>query len=522
MQDESTTRRVFLKRACAGAAGLSYLATSQGIAAGVLDGTETPTTQQQNRDLAELNTLLRAPVAFFRPTVRGATLHWVPNQPVEARVWAGSAPSQLELVREFTSDQPSAVLLDGFKPDAEVFAQCAFRRKGERHWLSQPVRRFHTARPSGRSFSVALIADSHQYGINERKDTSTVIANLQHTMELVLKDRPDFVVFLGDEAGVKAGPTRRSSMSAQGAQTCWASWRKRFAALTAEVPSYMVLGNHEGEAGFHQCWSSEHSAGYYQRWGTIARKRWYLNPLPGTYREGGEDDGWQGEPDDPATGGADAGNCSPLQNYYAWTWGDALFIVLDVHRYTRVGSTPPERPEHWTLGEAQMKWLEKVLTKSQARWKFVVAHHVVGGYTFGIHGDPDQHMYSYGRGGARYARVGEQTKITELMKKTGAQCFLYGHDHVFADQQAEGIHFVCCGRPSWTNSGWWSSPGWREAYGDVDARNPHDFYAAVGYTRLVVSPREVCVQYVRSGTDSHGFENVTQAVGEVVYETTLS
>src|SRR5690606_40368786 len=52
---------------------------------------------------------------------------------------------------------------------------------------------------------------------------------------------------------------------------------------------------------------------------------------------------------------------SPDEDYYAFTWGDALFVVLNVMSYTEesllldgVGS-----PDAWTLGEAQLRWLER-------------------------------------------------------------------------------------------------------------------------------------------------------------------
>jgi hypothetical protein len=254
----------------------------------------------------------------------------------------------------------------------------------------------------------------------------------------------------------------------------------------------------------------------------VARKRHYLNPLPDTYAEGGENDGWRGDPRSKTTGGADEGNGSPLQNYFAWTWGDALFVVLDVHRYTNIGGTTPRMPSQWTLGPAQLAWLRAVLTASQARWKFVIAHHLVGGYAWSPEGHSRVTGYTYGRGGARYARVGEQALITELMQRTGAQFFLYGHDHVYAHQQAEGIHFVCCGRPTRLSRRWWRNPGWREAYGDVNKRDPHDFYAAIGYTRLTIAPGSVRVEYVRTAEDPGGRENVSTPLGGVVHRFTVA
>jgi hypothetical protein len=339
------------------------------------------------------------------------------------------------------------------------------------------------------------------------------LEKVQAAIDAILADEPDFVVFLGDEAGVHFVHDRLTRRTEGMAASRWRNWRSYFERLVASVPSFMVLGNHEGEAGFYQSFAGVPL----QRRATVARKRHYLNPLPDTYAEGGENEGWRGDQRSKETGGANDGNCSPLQNYFAWTWGDALFVVLDVHRYTNVGGTTPRTPREWTLGPAQLAWLRAVLTTSRARWKFVIAHHLVGGSGWDASGLDLPTVYAYGRGGARYARAGEQDTITELMRQNGAQFFLYGHDHIFAHQQAEDIHFVCCGRPSKLTHRWWQTPGWSEMYGDVERRDPHDFYAAIGYTRLTISPGKVRLDYIRTGEDPGGNENVSTPVGGVVY-----
>ena len=496
MGEYETTRRGFLKLA-----GATALAGAVGEA-----NAQSPTTQPDR--------LLAVPEALFRPTESGCTLHWVPRGTVEARVLAGADPQRLSVVRELSSADAVTVPMEGFGPDADVFLRCEFRRAGESEWRARPVRRVRTKRAAGQSYRVDLIADSHVY---RAAKVAQRVRNLARTSQMVTADRPDFVVFLGDEPGVYSWHDAPGCMSQARAIERWAQWRSAYGPLLAAVPSFMCIGNHEGEGGFHQARSLDGHMMHYQRWGTVARKRHFLNPLPNTYPQGGENDGWVGDPSSPATGGAAEGNRSPLENYFAWTWGDALFVVLDVHRYTNVGGGTPKSVDEWTLGTAQLRWLEGVLESSDARWKIIIAHHLVGGSEWDLRGRSRQTDYVYGRGGARYAWVGEQRRISALMKRTGARLFLYGHDHVFAHQQTEGLHFVCCGRPTFLQPSWWDGPGWREAYGDAAARGPHDFYAAIGYTRLTVSPKQVRVEYVRSGTDERRAENVTQAEGEVVY-----
>ena len=519
MGKRGVTRRTFLKST--GAAALAGLAGASkvGCKPEAPNNSQNQAAQPTPLPSGRLAEILLAPDAVFRPAASGCTVHWVPNGEVEVRVLAGLQQDRLALYRELTSAEPTQVDLRGFPPDSSLYYQCLFRRRGTAEWSHCPVRRVHTTRPPGSSFRVALIADSHLGRLHRYE---SAMQNLQQANSMVLADRPDFTIFLGDEVCTKATvgvrPSAASPLTPGLALEKWRLWRAGFDPLLAEIPSYLVLGNHDGEAGYHQVWGE--TPEYIQRWSTVARKRYFLNPLPDTYPEGGESEGWSGDPASPATGGADEGNCSPLQNYFAWSWGDALFVVLDVHRYTSIGGAPPAVPEEWTLGQAQRRWFERVLTSSQARWKVVMAHHLAGGC--GLPLERGKTVVAYGRGGARYARVGEQERITDIMKRAGAQFFIYGHDHVFAHQQAEGIHFVCGGRPTKLCSSWWTTPGWKEAYGLASARKPHDFYAAIGYSRLDISPDKVVVEYVRSGTDRRKAENVAQGEGEVVYRFSIS
>ena len=97
------------------------------------------------------------------------------------------------------------------------------------------------------------------------------------------------------------------------------------------------------------------------------------------------------------------------EDYYAWTWGDALFIVLDPYWYTmkfpQENSTYPFGGEEnqsgenatkgtrwdWTLGIDQYLWLKNTLATSTATYKFVFIHNVTGG------------IIPYGRGGTEIA-----------------------------------------------------------------------------------------------------------------------
>ncbi len=466
--------------------------------------------------------LLVCTEAIFRPTADGASLHWVASEPIDARVSWGAHPDALEFVQEFECEGPTEFDLHGLAAEPRAYFQLEVRPRGASEYSARPLRSFHTARTEGETYRVALIADSHVYALHTAPGSRE---NLRVAMQRCLEDELDFVVFLGDEAGVHFYNDSVQTINAEAALERWSFWRRTYTPLLEAVPSFMVLGNHEGEAGYYRELQRPKGVLNLQRWGTVARKQYLLNPLPTTYPEGGEDGDFR-ELGAPEVEGPFS-NCSPLQNYYAWTWGDALFVVLDAHRYTEGkpapgGAVTPASEvqvgvEDWTLGADQLAWLEATLEASDAKHKLVFAHHLVGGWGFDLEGlDPDA-IYKYGRGGARYARKGEQAKITSLMNEHGARYFFYGHDHVFAHQSAESVEFVCCGRPSFLQPRWWRAPGWKEAYGNLKSRSAKEFLATIGYTRLTIGPERVVIEYVRTATQPVRGENAGPTPDGVVY-----
>ena len=515
MPSDHPTRREFL--AAAGALGAAAI-TNTGCRQESPPATTSPAPPTTAAAPTNLVELLVAPEALFRPTDGGCTLQWIARVPCEARVLAGAAPDALLEFSTVKSLGPAEVNIVGAAPDSDLFVQCEFRAQQADEWIRQPVRRVHTQRAAGQTFKAILVADTHPYAALNKPGgrENTLAAQLQ-----IIEEQPDFVIFLGDEASMIRNIYRGRAVTPEQALEDWLRWRTLYADMLAQIPSMMVLGNHEGEAGYYQAYENDNGTLFLQRWATIARKQMLLNPGPLTYPEGGENDKWTGDPESPATGGAEQGNCSPLHNYFAWTWGDALFVVLDVHRYTNPGGSTPAAANEWTLGAAQLAWLERTLRSSRARWKIVVSHHLVGGWSWDGGGNTQDTDYFYGRGGGKYARVGEQARITDLMNETRARLFLYGHDHVFAHQPSENVDFVCCGRVSYLNPEWFDRPGWREAYGDAAARDPHDFYAALGYLRLTIAPEKLDLAYVCSGRDGAGGDNVDVSPGEIVYQRTF-
>ena len=118
--------------------------------------------------------------------------------------------------------------------------------------------------------------------------------------------------------------------------------------------------NHEGESG----WQLNGTPNNIAVWATLARKRYFPNPAADAFYSAST-------VAEPFVGTRDS--------FYAFEWGDALFVMLDPFWYTR--TRPNTDRWRWTLGEAQYQWLRRVLEGSTARFKFVFLHHLVGGAT---------------------------------------------------------------------------------------------------------------------------------------------
>jgi hypothetical protein len=319
-----------------------------------------------------------------------------------------------------------------------------------------------TQRKPGDSFTFALITDSHtgydlSFSNQGDPDVTRQIANEVGTAS------PDFMLNLGDmldfhQFGFNVPPPD-SSYTRQ----AYLNYRTLLGDTLGRTPHFATIGNWEGEDGFSTAEEISRSR--------QPRLLYLPGPQPSTYPESGSKD----------------------EDYYAFTWGDALFVVLNVMSYTTTRhllSSNPGLPDDWTLGAPQLNWLTETLSKSSSKWKFLAIHHTVGGAA------GDDANSAYGRGGGQAAYVGEQAKIHELMKKYGVQIFFYGHDHVFADMSVDGIHYTLPGNAGapwmFTSSETGYAQSWQKW----------------GWGRVTVGPSNVNVQFVALG-------------GSVIYEYTL-
>ena len=401
--------------------------------------------------------------------------------------------------------------LKNLEPGSRNSYQICYR--SNRKWYELPERTFRTQREKGVRFSFSIIADSHIF------DTRKYLGNregVNTATDLILNSDDEFVIFAGDETGVtSAYEFERMGLDNDSppkiSRKLWHFWRRTYPGLTHSFPTYFCLGNHDGETGW---------AHHMRPIATVNRKRYFPMPTHETYAEGGENEDFGGEKF------SRYGNCSPLENYYAFSWGDVLFIVLDVCRYSASEAhTRPAKPEDWTLGEGQLNWLRSVLSSTKKKQKFIIAHHVVGGWKYNPSGglkEGSGKPLAYGRGGAVYARIGEQAKIHDLMIEHKVKAFIYGHDHVFSVQETDGIYYICCGKPTEKQAHWMNSNAWATAYPPgLGTPNVIETVYESGFTRITLKGRsKIKVEYIRTLIDEENGSS-TGLIGETISSITL-
>ncbi len=224
-------------------------------------------------------------------------------------------------------------------------------------------------------------------------------------------------------------------------------------------------GNHDGEVGW-----TDGTGGYIENASNLslhARLKYWPAPTNETYSYGG------GE----------------YENYYAFDWGDATFIIIDSYRYNTVA---PPTGEDWVLGTEQMNWLEDTLSTSDRKWKFIFSHHILGGAPL------ESGDYNYGDGGGNWSWTGDQRNINHLMEQYNAQIFFYGHVHRSYHDWANWSDF---GRTNYVNYVVTVCVSWKDGWSYDCADNERKtIYPGAncrrGYTKVDVSPYNVTFSFI--------------------------
>jgi hypothetical protein len=317
---------------------------------------------------------------------------------------------------------------------------------------------FRTARQAGEPFTFAVQADSHLDGNTDGRVYANTIANM-------VSDRSDFLVDLGDTFMTEKYPAYQESAKQYLAQ------RYYFGLAGLTMPVFLALGNHDGEAGWRTQGSADMTA-----WASGMRRKYFPPVAPNAFYRAG-----------PAA-----------SDYYAWTWGDALFIVLDPFTQTRDKPRTDDDGWSWTLGRAQYDWLRATLDASHAPFTFVFIHHLVGGSGREARGGAEASAF-FEWGGANpdrspgFAahRAGWPMPIHDLLLAHHVSAVFHGHDHLYVRQERDGLIYQEVPQPSHARG---DATGSAKEYGYLSGT----VLGSSGHLRVTVSPAGATVDYVKS------------------------
>ncbi|RMF76360.1 MAG: hypothetical protein D6744_12400, partial [Planctomycetota bacterium] len=432
-----------------------------------------------------------------RPTDSSVTITAASLLNLEVFAEYGDQPSSLLQQTPViqTHGAPFSIVLTNLTPNALNYYRLRYRPLGAAQFESGPLCSVHTQRPRGQAFRFTIQSDSHLQNILNRGSQKRIDV-YRRTIQRIAADAPEFHFALGDTFQCE-NDLGRDVVDLEEAVERHVDQRRFLDDVCHSAPFFFALGNHEGEQG----WRLSNDPNDVPVLAARARMALYPQPTPDGFYTGN------------ATPDARAGL---LGNYYAFEWGDALFVVIDPYWFTTVkphnsGPIPGTNDAwDWTLGADQYRWLRQTLEGSDATFKFVFAHQVTGG------------TVPYGRGGASAAQhlpiapgsfewggrdlLGAYTfplerdpnvfvkPVHRLMRDANVSIFFHGHDHVFAREIYQGVVYQECPQPSQSRE----NNGFAEA-GKYDPDAPGTIIKNnTGHLRVSVAPASVRVEYIRT------------------------
>jgi hypothetical protein len=402
-----------------------------------------------------------------RPTDTSITMNVVPAVAMEIYYEVGTASgvyTSKTAIQPAAAGTPIETLMDGLQPNTRYYYRIRYNgAAGVEH-------SFITQRTAGSMFTFDIQGDSHPERVGKQFDATLYT----RTLTGAASDQPDFYMTIGDDFSV-------DTLKNVNLQTVTAQYinQRQWLGLVG-APLFLVNGNHEQAAMANLNGTPDNVA----VWAQTARNAYYPQPAPDTFYTG------DAEPVE---------FIGQLCDYYAFTWGDALFVVIDPYWHStqtvdnQFGAGQGQKPQRdlWniTLGDVQYQWFKQTLEASTAKYKFVFTHHILGTGRGGIE---LANTYEWGdAAGLAAHRPGWDKTIYQLMVENGVTIFFQGHDHLFVRQELDGVIYQTLPTPADPNY----------ALDNAQFYKSGDLLPASGRVRVTVSPSGVTVEYIRSYLD---------------------
>lgn len=366
----------------------------------------------------------------------------------------------------YSAGMPKEIVLESLMADKQYFYQFVYCDKNKPEYKKSEEYSFHTQRASGSAFKFAVQADPHNQDSNANFELYKV------TSQNIKKENPDFLIDLGDSF-----MTEKIAETKEDAEQAYIDMRYYYGLTCSSIPLFLVNGNHDGEIGWKN--TGENSIAV---WSNIFRKKYYPCPSSDNFPNGSK-------------------SAIPYTNhysgnYYAWEWGDALFLVIDPYWNTEKNPRSMKDNWQWTLGKEQYDWFAHTLQKSTAKFKFVFSHQLVGGFESGRSGAEAAKYYEWGGfdTNGKYAfnekRPGWGKPIHQLMIENKVNIFFHGHDHFYAKQDLDGVVYQLVPQPDQLNN-------------RINQKNEYGYKEGIfkpssGHLLIDISSTKITVSYIRS------------------------
>lgn len=389
-------------------------------------------------------------VILGRPTSTSIAVSFLPSESLSFYIEYGTSRASFlkkTPVTKASSDTPSVIDISGLKASTKHYYRIRTKRDSETKFATGKTNSFSTAKVTGSTFSFSVQGDTHP----ERAGKMFNADLYSVTMANVLAQQPDFHILLGDDFSIDPligkGQANQSSV-----ENIYRTHRNWLSIAGANVPIYLVNGNHEQAAGYLLDGTNTNPAVLAGN----ARLKYYPLPAPDLFYTGDS---------------TEIPNVGLARDYYAWTWGDALFISLDPYWHSKLpvdnvagvsadttdkggkGGGSGKTSNLWDIGigDEQYAWLKKTLETSKAKYKFVFSHHVLGtgrgavevstNYEWG--GNDPKKISTFAK-----ERPNWELPIHDLMVKNGVSIFFQGHDHIFVTQERDGLIYQSMPNPA--------------------------------------------------------------------------
>ncbi len=443
-----------------------------------------------------------------KPTDSSITINIVPATTIQYHYQYGTSPGVYDRQTDnytATGGAPSEITISGLSPNTQYYYRMRYHAPGDGmgDWVERSEHSFWTQRVKGSTFTFTVTSDSHaQFNTNH-----------QQSMTNIYNEHPDFNIDLGDTFMVD-NTTSQSAVNNK-----YLAYREPLYMdkIGSSVPIFVMPGNHEEEEG----WNLDDTPFSIALGSILARKLYFPTPITDGFYSGNND----------LLDAIDAEIYGDQfrEDYYAWTWGDALFVVIDPFQYTmNLPYAPGSAGEgtndiqdgdqwSWTLGAEQFNWFKQTLENSDAKYKFVFSHQMLGGIpNLTISGVGPGYVRG-GAGAASYFEWGGKnadgtegftahrneedfgtTPIHQFMVENGVSAYFHGHDHQYVYEVLDGIVYQEVPSPSMTGS------GFSGIYYESDPYTI-EMLPSPGHLLITIAPDEATVAYIRSSTGTSDY-----------------